>query len=94
MRRVQRFDAVKALESLPPAGEQLCKIGLLLGCQLQVAGQPVSHGTRRGSPAALRRAADEAVYLLSGSWALTGGWPLLRPLAVPQIAKGLVLFLL
>ena len=73
MRRVQRFDAVKALESLPPAGEQLCKLGLLLGRQLQIAGQPICHGTRRGPPAAQRRAADEALYFyLALFGALTG----------------------
>ena len=59
MRRVRRFDAVKALELLPPAGEQLCKLGLLVASDDLVEGlaaascglrQPALVGVRRGAP--------------------------------------------
>ena len=92
MRRVQRFGGVNALESLPPAGDQLCKLALLLGRQLQIAGpaglpwhtERVAHGTDTSGGRSS----------LSWTWVPTGGLRLLRPLAVPQSAKGLVLFLL
>ena len=59
MRRVRRFDAVKALELLPPAGEQLCKLGLLVASDdlVEASRLPAAAfvnqllvGVRRGAP--------------------------------------------